>query len=140
MERRAFLKPRRSFEVLTPAFAFPALGHDVRLIYQTLSRDLSAQKVKLPAPLTLSMSRITQLTTDMYNLREVQTTVNDHNMDFGIIAAVVMLVLWATLTFTTEAPGWVHLLLTFGIFLLIERIVARDRKRARGSSDERTRK
>ena len=76
----------------------------------------------------------------MYNLREVQTTVNDFTMDFGIIAAVVMLVLWATLTFTTEAQGWVHLLLTLGIFLLIERIVARDKKRARGSSDERSRK
>jgi hypothetical protein len=75
----------------------------------------------------------------MYNLRVVQTTVNDFNMDFGIIAAVAMLVLWATLTFTTEAAGWVHLLLTLGIFLLIERIVARGKNRAR-SSDERPRK
>jgi hypothetical protein len=74
----------------------------------------------------------------MYNLRVVQTTVNDYNMDFGIIAAVAMLVLWATLTFTTEAAGWVHILLTLGFFLLIERIVARDKARKRGSSDERT--
>ena len=51
-------------------------------------------------------------------------------MNIGIIAAVAMLVLWATLTFTTEAQGWVHLLLTFGIFLLIERIDARGKKRA----------
>jgi hypothetical protein len=52
-------------------------------------------------------------------------------MDLGIIAAVAMLVAWAILTFTTAAPGWVHLLLTLGIFLLIERIVARGRKSPR---------
>jgi hypothetical protein len=46
-------------------------------------------------------------------------------MDAGIIAAVVMLIAWAALTFTTEAPGYVHLLLTLGFFLLIWRIVAR---------------
>jgi hypothetical protein len=67
----------------------------------------------------------------MYNLPGVQTTVNDLNMDLGIIAAVAMLVLWATLTFTTEAAGWVHLFLTLGIFLLIERIAARGKNRPR---------
>lgn len=46
-------------------------------------------------------------------------------MDLGIIAAVAMLAVWAFATFTTEAPGWVHALLTAGIFLLIWRIVAR---------------
>ena len=75
----------------------------------------------------------------MYNLGVVQTTVNDFTMDIGIIAAVAMLVLWATLTFTTEAAGWVHLLLTLGIFLLIERIVARGKNRVR-PPDERSRK
>ena len=44
-------------------------------------------------------------------------------MDPGIIAAVVMLVVWAIVTFTTEAPGYVHLLLTIGIFLLFWRII-----------------
>ncbi|MBA3657189.1 MAG: hypothetical protein H0W69_07545 [Gemmatimonadaceae bacterium] len=76
----------------------------------------------------------------MYNLRVVQTTVNDLNMDIGIIAAVAMLVLWATLAFTTEAAGWVHLLLTLGVFLLIERISARAKNRPRGSAGERERK
>ncbi len=46
-------------------------------------------------------------------------------MDFWIIAAVVMLAGWAWMTFTTTAPGWVHLLLTIGVFLLIWRIVVR---------------
>lgn len=46
-------------------------------------------------------------------------------MDLGILAALAMLGIWAFATFTTEAPGWIHLLLTAGVFLLIYRIVAR---------------
>ncbi len=46
-------------------------------------------------------------------------------MDLGILAAVAMLVVWAVVTFTTTAPGWIHILLTMGMFLLIYRIVAR---------------
>ncbi len=48
-------------------------------------------------------------------------------MDLGIVAAVVMLVLWAVVTFTTEAPGYVHLLLTVGCFVLFWRISARSK-------------
>lgn len=54
-------------------------------------------------------------------------------MDLGIIAAVAMLAVWAFATFTTEAPGWVHALLTAGIFLLIWRIVARSTPDVRSS-------
>lgn len=46
-------------------------------------------------------------------------------MDLGIIAAIVMLVAWAVGTFSFEAPGWLHMLLTAGVFLLIQRIVVR---------------
>lgn len=46
-------------------------------------------------------------------------------MDLGIVAAILMLAVWAFLTFTTEAPGWIHILLTIGVFLLIYRIVVR---------------
>lgn len=47
-------------------------------------------------------------------------------MDLGIVAAVVMLVGWAIATFgMNDAPGWVHAFLTAGVFLLIQRIVAR---------------
>ena len=46
-------------------------------------------------------------------------------MDLGIIAAVAMLVVWAIGTFAFEAPGWLHFLLTVGVFLLIQRIVVR---------------
>ena len=46
-------------------------------------------------------------------------------MDIGIIAAILMLAIWAFVTFTTTAPGWIHILLTLGMFLLIYRIVVR---------------
>jgi hypothetical protein len=46
-------------------------------------------------------------------------------MDLGIIAAVAMLIIWAFATFTTEASGYIHALLTAGVFLLIWRVVVR---------------
>ena len=46
-------------------------------------------------------------------------------MDLGIVAAVVMLVFWAVGTVVFEAPGWLHILLSVGVFLLIHRIVVR---------------
>ena len=51
-------------------------------------------------------------------------------MDLGIITAVVMLVLWGVGTVAFEAPGWLHILLTVGVFLLIRGIVVRGTPRA----------
>lgn len=36
-----------------------------------------------------------------------------------------MLIAWAIATFMFEAPGWIHLLLSVGVFLIIYRIVVR---------------
>ena len=46
-------------------------------------------------------------------------------MDLWIIVAVLMLAVWALVTCTLTAPGWIHILLTVGLFLLIYRIVVR---------------
>jgi uncharacterized membrane protein len=46
-------------------------------------------------------------------------------MDLWIILSIIMLAVWAFVTFTTTAPGWIHILLTAGMFLLIYRIVVR---------------
>jgi hypothetical protein len=46
-------------------------------------------------------------------------------MDIGIIAAIAMLIVWAAGTFFFDAPGFIHALLTGGMFLLIWRIVLR---------------
>ncbi|MBA3890181.1 MAG: hypothetical protein H0X64_06600 [Gemmatimonadaceae bacterium] len=46
-------------------------------------------------------------------------------MDLGILGAIALLVLWAFAALVMQGPGWVHLFLTVGVFLLIYRIVAR---------------
>ncbi len=46
-------------------------------------------------------------------------------MDIWIAGAVALLLVWLGLVTTTDAPGWVHLLLTGGMFLLVWRIVVR---------------
>jgi uncharacterized protein (DUF58 family) len=46
-------------------------------------------------------------------------------MDITLLAAIAMLIVWAIGTFVYEAPGWIHLLLTVGVFLVIYRIVVR---------------
>ena len=44
----------------------------------------------------------------------------------ALISGAVLLVIWAYVTITTVAPGWVHILLTAGVFLLIYGIALRD--------------
>jgi uncharacterized membrane protein len=47
-------------------------------------------------------------------------------VDLWTVVAVLMLVVWAGATFAlAPAPGWVHALLTAGVFLLIYRAVVR---------------
>jgi uncharacterized membrane protein len=46
-------------------------------------------------------------------------------MDAGILGAIALLIIWGVATFGYDAPGWMHLLLTVGVFLLIWRIVVR---------------
>ena len=46
-------------------------------------------------------------------------------MDIGILAGIGMLIVWGIATFAFEAPGWIHLLLSVGVFLIIYRIVVR---------------
>jgi hypothetical protein len=43
-----------------------------------------------------------------------------------LIVAVVILAVWGVGTWF-DAPGWIHLLLTTGVFLLVWRIVTRVR-------------
>lgn len=53
-------------------------------------------------------------------LRSVATFLRE----FAIPLAITMLALWAVATWL-EAPGWVHVFLTLGVFLLIYGIVVR---------------
>ena len=49
-------------------------------------------------------------------------------MDLGILAAIALLVIWVVGALLLQGPGWLHLLLTAGVTLLIYRIVARKRE------------
>lgn len=53
-------------------------------------------------------------------------------VDPFITVAVVLLAVWATGTWY-DAPGWIHLLLTAGVFLLLWRIVSRNRPGGEGT-------
>jgi uncharacterized membrane protein len=46
-------------------------------------------------------------------------------MDVGVITAVAMLLVWAVWALVFDGPGWIHLLLTVGVTLLIYRVVLR---------------
>ncbi len=83
--------------------------------------DLSAQEVNLSVP---ELDRSYHRRSEPRNPTFVPPTA----MDLYTAVAIVMLVAWAGLTVLTEAPGFVHLLLTAGVFLLIWRIVVRGSK------------
>jgi hypothetical protein len=59
------------------------------------------------------------------NLRLGANAVNqkDSLMDLGIIIALVVLIVWAIGALVMQGPGWIHLLLTVGVSLLLFRIV-----------------
>jgi hypothetical protein len=50
-------------------------------------------------------------------------------MDVGVITAVAMLLVWAVWALALDGPGWVNLLLTLGVTLLIYRVVLRGTRR-----------
>ena len=54
-------------------------------------------------------------------------------MDLGIFVGIAMLVLWAIAALVFNGPGWVHLLLTVGVFVIIWRIVVRGDRRRPGT-------
>ena len=46
-------------------------------------------------------------------------------MDLRIFGALALLLIWAIAALVLEGPGWVHLLLTVGVSLLIYGVVVR---------------
>lgn len=57
---------------------------------------------------------------------------------YALPLAIVVLALWAVATWL-EGPGWVHILLTVGVFLLIYGIVARGDPAPPGSGPDSSR-
>ena len=50
-------------------------------------------------------------------------------MDAGILVGLAMLVIWGIGALVYDGPGWVHLFLTLGVFIIIWRIVVRGDRR-----------
>lgn len=46
-------------------------------------------------------------------------------MDVGLVTAIGMLLIWGVWALAFDGPGWIHLLLTLGVTLLIYRVVVR---------------
>jgi len=53
---------------------------------------------------------------------------NRSNIDLGILAGVCLIVVWA-IGVWFDGSGWLHLLLTVGVFVIIWRIVVRGDRR-----------
>ena len=50
-------------------------------------------------------------------------------MDLGILVGIALIVVWAIGALMFNGPGWVHLLLTVGVTVVIWRIVVRGDRR-----------
>ena len=50
-------------------------------------------------------------------------------MDIGIIVGIALIIIWGIGALAFDGPGWIHLLLTVGVFLIIYRIVVRSDRR-----------
>ena len=50
-------------------------------------------------------------------------------MDLGILVGIALLIIWTIGALIYDAPGWIHLLLTVGVFLIIYRVVVRGDRR-----------
>lgn len=50
-------------------------------------------------------------------------------MDLGLLIGVALIVIWAIGALIYDGPGWIHLLLTVGVFVVIWRIVVRGNRR-----------
>jgi hypothetical protein len=50
-------------------------------------------------------------------------------VDLRMLGALALLLIWAIAALVMEGPGWVHLLLTIGVSLLIYSVVVRGSSR-----------
>ena len=46
-------------------------------------------------------------------------------MNWGMVGGLLLLVIWAVVALVMNGPGWIHLLLTVGVSLVIYGVVVR---------------
>lgn len=101
---------------------------------RTHPKDLLAQKRSSPSRL-LTLACIGNLSSKAKTVNEAWLperrgeTPERGQMDFGIIAGVLLVVVWAVVALVMNGPGWIHLLLTVAVSLIIWRIVVRGDRR-----------
>ena len=61
------------------------------------------------------------------NLDNVKNTRSRESLieSLALPVGIIMLAVWAIVTFTLTAPGWIHALLTLGVFSVMWGVVAR---------------
>ena len=99
--------------------AFPALGHGVNTDIEP-ARWTCWLKNVVSSPRSVQYPSRGELLTQGTGSSELGQL-----MDIGLLAGIAMLIVWAIVTFVFEGPGWIHLLLSAGVFLVIYRIVVR---------------
>ena len=57
-------------------------------------------------------------------------------MNWGIVGGLLLLVIWAIAALVLNGPGWVHLLLTVGVSLLVYGVVMRSDRGPRSPRGE----
>ncbi|HET9682553.1 MAG TPA: hypothetical protein VFP15_00500 [Gemmatimonadaceae bacterium] len=51
-------------------------------------------------------------------------------MNWGMVGGLLLLVIWAVVALVMNGPGWIHLLLTVGVSLVIYGVVVRSGRSA----------
>src|SRR4051812_5337636 len=102
----------------------PHWGHDVGDRLSNPPEGLIGSKTDFSVPTVASHFHKSNLRTDA-----IQVNSRGGTMDLGILVGIALIVIWGIGALAFEAPGWIHLLLTVGVFVVIWRIVVRGDRR-----------
>src|ERR1043165_8563643 len=106
-----------------PTFRLPPhWGHDVSSRFSNPPEGLVGSKTEFSVPSSCFYLVQKQVKDQRENGQSI-------SMDLGIFVGVAMIVLWAIAALVFNGPGWVHLLLTVGVFVIIWRSVVRGDRR-----------
>jgi len=86
---------------------------------------LIGSKTDFSVPICSLLSRTKQIYAPAQNRSNREAM----HMDIGILIGIALIVIWAIGALAFDGPGWIHLLLTVGVFVVIWRIVVRGDRR-----------
>src|SRR4029079_14778976 len=104
-----------------PTFRLPPhWGHDVGDRLSNPPEGLVGSKTEFSVPSICCYFLLCQ-----FRPRPKTGQFTEERMDLGILVGIAMIVVWAIGALAFDGPGWIHLLLTVGVFVVIWRIVVR---------------